>query len=187
MEAELNMTLLVVHRAPPHPSPCYVSFVPGTHNKHKLHFGSQARLGRAGTPAEKHRLWQKEKKNIFFILLPCIYCSCSPIPHLAPWCLVSLPRLSNQRQTGLRAGRSPFIESSQQPLLFLFCFFFLPDEAPLSSSKRAATCPSVTTDHTASRHRRTAFRTIPPSPAYLSILEPRQQVVLKQGRKKKLR
>lgn len=106
------------------------------------------------------RLWKntdsgrKKKKMDFFhpppmyllLLLP-------PIPHLAPWCLVSLPRLSNQRQTGLRAGRSPFIESS---LLFLFCFFFLSDKAPPSSSERVATCPSVTTDHTASRRRLTA-------------------------------
>lgn len=62
VEAELNMTLLVVQTPcppPPHTphtaSPCYVSFVPGTHNKHKLHFGSQARLQCAGAPAGKKK------------------------------------------------------------------------------------------------------------------------------------
>lgn len=72
---------------------------------------------------------------------------------------------------GLRAGRLPLIESSQQTVFY---------EASLSSQP-ARTCPDIIKDHTVRRRALmhvcpTGFRTIPPFVTHFSVHVPQQQV-----------
>lgn len=161
-----SMTLFLLYEywtenVPTYNTPSHVPFVPGSHNKHKdtLQFGAH-HSSHVPVWCPGHLLnspsppCQKPKFSLPPVFPSLQRHSLSPV---ASFCTLLAWGASWVITRGLRAGRLPLIESSQQIVFY---------ETALTSQP-ARTCPDIIKDHTVSRRslmhvRLTGFRTIPP-------------------------